>query len=237
MKLGILQAGRLSPPLDAFGDYSDMFRALFARAAPEIDVRKYEVTLGQLPGHPRECDVWLISGSAHGVHDGFDWLTQLEAFVRELHAGAHKTIGVCFGHQLIAKVCGGQVERAKSGWCAGVTRYSGRPDVDVAGVDADVADDDDTWLIASHQDQVVRMPAGARLELTSNVCPIAGFSLGQHMITVQAHPEFRPDFARALFEVRRETLGAERYEAAVNSLGRSTTDLGLTKRLLAFLRD
>ncbi len=224
MKLGILQAGQLSPPLDAFGDYTDMFRDLFARVSPDITVRKYESTLGEHPKHPGECDLWLITGSAHGVHDGFDWLARLEEFVARLHAGEHKTIGVCFGHQLIAKVCGGEVERAKGGWCAGVTRYSGT-----------LAEH--AYLIASHQDQVVRMPEGARLELSSDQCPIAGFTLGAHMITVQAHPEFKLDFARALFEIRREVLGEAGYENAVNSLDRATTDIAVTEKLLAFLND
>ncbi len=223
MKLGVLQAGRLSPPLDAFGDYTDMFRDLFSRLSPEMQVRKYEVTLGVLPEHPSECDIWLISGSAHGVHDGFDWLARLEEFVAKLHAGEHKTIGICFGHQLIAKVCGGEVERAKGSWCAGVTRYSG-PLAENA------------WLIASHQDQVVRMPEGARLELTSDSCPIAGFTLAEHIITVQAHPEFKPEFASALFDVRREALGEVRYQEAVNSLSHTTTSLEIGEQLLAFFK-
>ena len=224
MKLGVLQAGRLSPPLDAFGDYAEMFRDLFARVAPDLEVHKYEVTLGAHPRHPGECDMWLISGSAHGVHDDFDWLARLEEFVGELHLGQHKTIGICFGHQLIAKVCGGEVERAKGGWCAGVTRYSGR-----------LAEN--AWLIASHQDQVVRLPDGARLELTAEACPIAAFTLAEHMITVQAHPEFKPDFARALFELRRGALGIERYQTAVDSLGRGTTEHSITEKLLAFVND
>ena len=222
MKIGVLQAGQLSPPLNAFGDYAGMFRDLFARTAPTAQVRKYEVTLGEFPTEPSECDVWLITGSAHGVHDGFDWLAHLEEFVAALHADKRKTIGVCFGHQLIAKVCGGEVERAKGGWCAGVTRYSGH-----------LADD--AWLIASHQDQVVRMPEGARLELTSKSCGIAGFTLGTHMITVQAHPEFNADFARALFEVRRGELGEALYHEAIHHLDRTTTRFAVTEQLLAFL--
>ncbi|MCY4278184.1 MAG: hypothetical protein OXE81_10175 [Gammaproteobacteria bacterium] len=221
MKIGVLQAGQLSPPLDAFGDYADMFRDLFARTAPTAQVRKYEVTLGEFPTEPGECDIWLISGSAHGVYDGFDWLARLEEFVAALHAGKHKTIGVCFGHQLIAKVCGGEVERAKGGWCAGVTRYSGRFA-------------QSAWLIASHQDQVVRLPEGARLELACDSCPIAGFTLGEHMVTVQAHPEFKPEFARALFEVRRDALGEDRYQKAISSLGRTATETDVAERLLAF---
>lgn len=222
MKLGVLQAGRLSPPLDAFGDYTDMFRDLFRRVAPEIEVHRYEVTLGEHPDDPRDCDLWLISGSAHGVHDDLDWLPRLEDFVSRLHTDRHRTIGVCFGHQLIAKVCGGEVTRARGGWCAGAISYSG-----MQGEKA--------RLIASHQDQVVRMPDGAALILRAESCPIAGFTIGRHMITVQAHPEFKTDFARALYAFRREKLGEQGYRHAMDSLAHATSELNMTRQLLDFV--
>ena len=37
--------------------------------APEIEVHKYEVTLGERPDDPRDCNIWLISGSARGVYN------------------------------------------------------------------------------------------------------------------------------------------------------------------------
>ena len=125
MKIGVLQAGRISPPLDIHGDYTHMIRELFSQVSwtTDIEVQGYEITLGAHPARTDECDAWIISGSAHGVHDDFHWLRRLEDFVSEVLAEERKTIGICFGHQLIAKLCGGEVERAQVGWCVGVTPY------------------------------------------------------------------------------------------------------------------
>lgn len=231
MKLGVLQAGRVPPPLDIHGDYTHMFRELFSQVAwkTDIEVQGYEITLGAHPESTDQCDAWIISGSAHGVHDDLDWLRRLEGFVSELLAEERKTIGICFGHQLIAKLCSGEVERAQVGWCVGVTRYLDET--------VERGDQRTLRLIASHQDQVVRMPSGAQLILSTPNCPMAGFSLGDHVMTVQGHPEFTPDFARALYEARREVIGESRYNAAIASLDTPLDSLMLAEEIIGFVHD
>lgn len=229
MKLGVLQAGRVLPPLDVHGDYTHMFRELLSEASPDVDIQGYEITQGEIPQRTDECDGWIISGSANCVHDDFDWLRQLEEFVSDLLSQRRKTIGVCFGHQLIAKIEGGEVERAKVGWCVGATPY-----FDEA---SHQSGERALRLIASHQDQVVRMPQGARLDLSTPTCPIAGFSIRDHVITVQGHPEFTTDFARALYEVRREVIGEARYQQAIASLDLPLDSLEVADEMLSFVRD
>ncbi len=229
MKLGVLQAGRVLPPLDTHGDYTHMFRELFSEVASDVEIRRYEITLGEQPERTDECDAWIISGSAHGVHDDFDWLRRLEDFVGGLLAQARKTIGICFGHQLIAKLVGGEVEKAKVGWCVGVTHYFDEASHQEGGRQL--------RLIASHQDQVVRMPRGARLKLSAPDCPVAGFSLGDHVITLQGHPEFTSDFARALYAVRREVIGETGYKQAVASLDIPLDNLLVAQELVSFVHD
>lgn len=229
MKIGILEAGQVPPPLNTHGDYTQMFRELVSEVAPEIDVRGYESTLGEQPERTDECDAWIISGSAHCVHDDFDWLDQLKGFVSHLLSRQQKTIGVCFGHQLIAELLGGEVEKAMAGWCVGATSYFDQ----TRGQN----DQREVRLIASHEDQVVRMPEGARLTLSASNCPVAGFSVDDHVITVQGHPEFKPDFARALYAMRRETIGEARYEHAVTSLHLSLDSVEIAREFVRFIRD
>lgn len=227
MKLGILETGQVLPPLDSFGDYTKMFRQLFSAVDPHLNLPRYRLFQGEAPRHRSECDAWLITGSAHCVLDAFEWLRNLEDFVKELHQEKRKTIGVCFGHQLIAKVCGGEV-RANVGWCAGNTRYL----VEHGEEDAR----SELRLIASHKDQVIRLPPGARLTLSAASCPIAGFSIGEHMIAIQGHPEFQPDFARALYEQRREAIGGSIFQNAMTSLRQPLDSLEVARRLVRFLR-
>ena len=228
MKLGVLQTGELSSPLDRFGDYTHMFRQLFSEADTEMELKRYRLILGEFPKRRDECDAWLITGSAHGVHDSFDWLHRLEDFVCDLDAAQGKTIGVCFGHQLIAKVFGGEVARAQVGWCTGVTAYR---------VESQEArEPSELRLIASHQDQVTRLPPGAALTLIAEHCPLAGFSIGEHMVAIQGHPEFQPDFAGALYKARRQVIGERAYHEALSSLSQPLDNLALARDLVNFLR-
>ena len=229
MKLGVLETGQVKPPLDRFGDYTHMFRRLFLEADPDLEVERYRLILGEAPKRTDECDAWLITGSAHGVHDAFDWLQRLEDFVSELDAARSKTIGVCFGHQLIAKVLGGEVERAKVGWCTGATPYRVEQSSEY--------EERELRMIASHRDQVTRLPSDAVLTLSAERCPNAGFTIGEHMITVQGHPEFRPDFASALYKKRRGAIGERACHEAIDSLKKSLDNLEVARDLVKFLRD
>ena len=40
-------------------------------------------------------------------------------------------------------------------------------------------------LLSSHKDQVVALPDGAEVFATNDLCPIAGFTMGDQVITVQ----------------------------------------------------
>src|ERR1041384_3299953 len=60
---------------------------------------------------------------------------------------------------------------------------------------------------ASHQDQVVAPPPGAELTLSSLFTPYAGFAWRDRpAISFQFHPEMSADFAKALYESRRERI-------------------------------
>jgi GMP synthase-like glutamine amidotransferase len=72
-------------------------------------------------------------------------------------------------------------------------------------------------VIASHQDQVVDLPAGTRLFADAPTCPIAGFS-AESIFTLQAHPEFTVGLATSLYRSRVEKLGRDTVDAALLSL-------------------
>ena len=76
----------------------------------------------------------------------------------------------------------------------------------------------ETTLLASHQDQVVEMPAEAIVWSTADYCPIAGFTIGERMLTMQGHPEYTPQLVSALYHSRRDRLGAAAVAAAEATL-------------------
>ena len=57
-------------------------------------------------------------------------------------------------------------------------------------------------LISSHKDQVVELPERAELFAGNSFCPNAGFTIANHVLTFQGHPEFEPGYAARLMQSR-----------------------------------
>ena len=61
-------------------------------------------------------------------------------------------------------------------------------------------------------------PEGARIIARNDHCDIAGFRIGEHILTFQGHPEFIPEYSREIMTFRREMIGDERVAEGVASL-------------------
>ncbi|NIZ15759.1 type 1 glutamine amidotransferase, partial [Phaeobacter sp. HF9A] len=163
MKIGILQTGRAPDELKpATGDYDDMFRHLLAGQGFDFDT--YPVLEGVFPDGPEAADGWLITGSKFGAYEDHDWIPPLEDLIRQIHARKMPLVGVCFGHQIIAQALGGKVEKFDGGWSVGHTDYT--------------LDGTPLRLNAWHQDQVVELPAEARVIGQNDFCANAFLAYG-----------------------------------------------------------
>ena len=60
-----------------------------------------------------------MTGSPVSVHDKDEWIKMLSEFVGKVYKKNKPIVGVCFGHQLIAKHFGGVVESNEKGWMIG----------------------------------------------------------------------------------------------------------------------
>ena len=206
MKLAILETGY--PPgdlADRFGSYPAMFAALLGDG---FEIETFDVQAGELPD-PNAHDAVLITGSPAGVYDDYPWIAPLMNFIRA--AGGSRMVGVCFGHQVMAEALGGHVEKSDKGWGAGLHRYSlvhGEPWIDSpVGI----------AVPASHQDQVVIQPPETDVVAASDFTPYAGLAwTDRPAISFQFHPEFSPDFAKALIEKRYDIVPDP--DAAIASL-------------------
>jgi len=229
--LGILKADSVNPDLQVtHGDYTDMFQSIFRVADPTLTFNIYDVLASQYPDNIDECDGYLITGSRHSVYEPLPWIQRLGEFVVELHSARKKLLGICFGHQLVAHVLGGRTAKSDRGWGVGrhVTRLYDASHPDWPSEFA---------LLSSHQDQVQEPPPDAEIIAQSDFCPIAGMMLGQHILTLQGHPEFTRDYARDLLGVRREVLGESLYQAGLASLAEDVHQLEVARLILAFLFD
>lgn len=198
MKIGILETGRPSAPLEErFGRYDSMLAHLLG---DRYATRTFRVTEGEYPERPEAHEAYLITGSPAGVYENLPWIPELKTFLRE-SKGKAKLVGVCFGHQIMAEAFGGRVEKSEKGWGIGLHRY------DVRHAEPWMDEVDGFSIPVSHQDQIVKAPPEARVIAASPFTEFGAVAYqDQPAISFQCHPEFEPDFAKALIEERRDRL-------------------------------
>lgn len=232
MIIGILQCDQIHHQLIAqHGYYVEMFVKLFHQIDPSIEFQLYDVEQGQFPDTIDAADAYLITGSRHGVNDGFAWINALEDYVRQLHSMQKKIIGICFGHQLIAKALGGTVIKAPQGWQVGIS--TNRLVQKKAWISPHL---EEFKLLVSHQDQVVKLPPGAELLAQNDFCPFYMLQIADTIFSVQGHPEFTKSYSRSLIETRETILGKERFEQGLNSLKEEPDNTLLAQWLINFLQ-
>lgn len=224
MKLAILETGR--PPGDLvrrFGDYPAMMTRMLDG---EFEIDTFDVAAGEFPADPSDYEAYLVTGSPAGVYDPLPWIEPLKQFLRD--AGDRKLVGICFGHQIMAEAFGGHVEKSDKGWGIGLQHYEidrVEPWMDeMASID----------VPASHQDQVVAQPPHTEVIASSPFTPFAALAwTDRPAISVQFHPEFDSDYAKALIEARREKMpDADR---AIASLARPNDNARIADWIRRFL--
>jgi GMP synthase-like glutamine amidotransferase len=231
MQIGILQCDSVAPDLQPeVGDYPDMFRGLLTRVDPELDFRVYDLCARQAPESLDECDAWLFTGSKWSVNDDEPWIDEAHDLGRALHEARRPVIGICFGHQLMARALGGRVEKAPAGWGVGVhtMRMLERREWMQPWRE-------EVSLLVSHQDQVTELPPGAERLATHDFCPIDMFQIGDHILTFQGHPEFPKAYSKATMERRRERIGEATYEQGMRSLTGETHEVVAAAWIVRFL--
>jgi GMP synthase (glutamine-hydrolysing) len=159
-----------------------------------------------LPDHRNFTGV-LVTGSSAMVTDRHPWSERSADWLRAAVEAETPTLGICYGHQLLAHALGGEVDYNPSG------REMGTVSVDLRGP----AGDDPLFaplpprfaVQVSHLQSVLRLPAGASVLARSDQDDCQAFRWRDRAWGLQFHPEFSVGHMRGYVHARREALQRE----------------------------
>jgi GMP synthase-like glutamine amidotransferase len=231
MKVGLLVCDHVLPQFRSIaGDYPDMFEALLEGRGIRFEC--FDLPADEFPPSLDQCEGWITTGSRSSVYDNEPWILRFARLTETAALERKRMVGICFGAQMIAHSLGGAVSRSPRGWGVGVKQVE-----IVTPEDWMVPPAPNYRVINSHADQIEVIPSGGRVLGGNDHCPISALRVGS-LLGIQGHPEFLPEYARALMEHRRgRVIPAPVVDAGLASFSQPTDDDLLAGWITSFLAE
>jgi len=173
----------------------------------EAELAEFSVTDREFPdGYG--FDGVVVTGSRASVYWDEPWIDDTREWVREALERDLPTLGICWGHQLLADVLGGTVES--------MGEYElGYRTVRHDGDDIFDGVPEEFTVFTTHSDAVTELPPDADL-VAENDYGVHGFRCGD-VCGLQSHPEYDPTTAEAVVRGK-DHLPDERIEAVCDGI-------------------
>ena len=148
---------------------------------------------------PKDLDKYsaVITG-ASGQFNVTDWsddirtrIEELIPFFKEIIKRDFPTLAICFGHQLIAQLLGGEArsdpEQSETGTFKVHLTNKGKSSRLFKNIP------DEFFVVLGHKDSVTKLPKNAELLAFSDRCKVQAYKFGNNFYAVQFHPELDKD--------------------------------------------
>lgn len=185
--LYILKVGdTFAPTKISCGDFEDWIARFFDSKNIKVSI----VNLLKSQRVPRlyHADGIIITGSHAMVTDKLAWSLAAEAYVREIAKTQTPLLGICYGHQLIAKALGGRSGYNPKGKEIGSQKIkklkNGYKDLLLHGMPREF------FAYETHSQTVLSVPKGSKVLAKSRGDNHQAVRYRENIWGVQFHPEF-----------------------------------------------
>ncbi|KAK4149404.1 putative glutamine amidotransferase class-I [Chaetomidium leptoderma] len=224
-RLAILVTDEPLPSVAAkLGGFDAIFTSLLRTACESLDVPQPLESQLALTAHdvvngdpatvypdPDTIDAVFITGSSHSASSNQDWIE-----------GRVRVIGVCFGHQIVARALGARVGRSPHGWELSVVK------VGLTEEGKRVFGAGSLKIYQTHRDAVLEYPPG--------VVPLAHNQVAN---TGHGHPEFSPFMMGEMLRIRHRAgvIPDGPFENAMARVADKHDGIAIARAFLRFLRE
>ena len=153
---------------------------------------------------PKKCSGVVVTGSHSMVTDGYDWIGYLSEWVGKLVDCQIPFLGICFGHQLLAKSCGGSVDYHPRG------KEIGTVDIDLlpaSSTDRLFGGFPNRFRVhVTHSQTVLSLPTSAIRLAANTFDSCQAIRIGDSAWGVQFHPEYKTEVLKAYIDEQVQEL-------------------------------
>ncbi|CAI7603051.1 unnamed protein product [Penicillium manginii] len=241
LRIAILECDTpVAPVVEKVGNYGVIFEALLkkglvaANCDVDFEISKWNVVENPVYPNPNDIDAFLLSGSKHDAHSDETWVVSLTQYVYGI-VQKHKkpVVGICFGHQIIARALGARVGRSDGGWEISVE------EITLTDAGKDIFGQDKLYLQQMHRDVVHEVPEGCVNLGYSPRCAVQGLYMPARIWSIQAHPEFTEFIMSSVLKVRHESgvFNDEQYADGKSRAGKKTDGENLGREIVNFITE
>lgn len=226
-RLYIIKAGTTFPDIARqWGDFDKW--TVKALGAPGRVISIVDAEHGAPLPPVSECAGVVVTGSHAMVTDDLPWIRSLEAWVALLLTAGVPFFGICFGHQLLAKATGGEVDYHPRGEETGTVEIHLLPE-----------SAEDTLfrrlpkrfrVHATHSQTVIRLPENAARLAANGHDPNHAFRVGGNAWGVQFHPEYDAGIMKSY--ILAEAAELQKAGRDVSKLLQSVTETPVALQIL-----
>lgn len=211
VKFIIIQTGEpveFAKPFGRFADYFVKSMSLTAAQVVITDVHRGE----SLPTKFTDLCGVVITGSAAMVTEQSEWMINTQRWLEIVIGLKIPVLGVCFGHQLLADLLGGQVAYNPKGRNMGYSvchlTQAGTKDLLLGSISTESHFN----TLVSHQQSVIQLPQSVERLAYCDRDENHAFRYQNHVWGMQFHPEWTVAIMQAYIKQRQADLQAEGFD-------------------------